>query len=83
VELSRLVVLNRIFPLYEVEDGVNYRLNLLPEEYLPVDEYLKLQKRFSSLDQLQVGLIQENVERRWDELCHKAGVVNTHAHAAR
>jgi pyruvate ferredoxin oxidoreductase beta subunit/2-oxoisovalerate ferredoxin oxidoreductase beta subunit len=76
VELSRLAVLTRLFPLWEVEGGVNYRINFLPEEYLPVNEYLKSQKRFSSLEQSQVDFIQENVERQWEELCHKAGVAN-------
>ncbi|RJX27066.1 MAG: pyruvate synthase subunit beta [Dethiobacter sp.] len=76
VELSRLAVLTRLFPLWEVEGGVHYKLNFLPEEYLPVYEYLKPQKRFSSLDQSQVGLVQENVERQWEEICRNTGVAS-------
>jgi pyruvate ferredoxin oxidoreductase beta subunit/2-oxoisovalerate ferredoxin oxidoreductase beta subunit len=76
IELSRLAVLTRLFPLWEVEDGVKYRINLLPEEYLPVDVYLKPQKRFSSLDSTHIEFIQENVEHRWAELCRSAGTPN-------
>lgn len=76
VELSRLAVLTRLFPLWEVEGGQSYKINVLPEEYLPVDVYLKPQKRFFSLEKAQVDFIQENVERQWDELCRNAGVVN-------
>lgn len=76
VELSRLAVLTRLFPLYEVENGVKYKINVFPGEYPPVNEYLKLQKRFSAIRETQAEQLQENVERRWAELCRKAGSSN-------
>lgn len=76
VELSRLAVLTRLFPLWEVEEGQRYRINLQPEEYLPVDVYLKPQKRYFSLEESQINVIQEDIERKWDELCRYAGVEN-------
>ncbi|NMB41108.1 MAG: pyruvate synthase subunit beta [Firmicutes bacterium] len=73
VKLSRLAVLTRLFPLYEIKNGAEYKLNFLPEDYLPVNEYLKPQKRFASLDKLQIEHIQESVENHWKELCCKTG----------
>lgn len=76
VELSRLAVLTRLFPLWEVEEGTKYRINFLPREFIPVEVYVKPQKRFASLESGQLELIQENVERQWEELCRQAGVAN-------
>lgn len=69
IALSRLAVLTRFFPLYEVENGEKYIINYKPQEYMPVREYLKGQRRFSTLDERQIDLIQERVEKRWDTLC--------------
>ena len=74
VRLSRLAVLTRLFPLYEVEDGERYRINYLPEEYMPIQAYLQGQKRFSSLQAADLAMFQERIEREWQALCHKAGV---------
>ena len=69
VELSRLAVTTRLFPLMEVEDGEKYTINYLPEEYVPVEKYLSLQRRFKSLAQEEVALIQEKVNRDWEKIC--------------
>jgi pyruvate/2-oxoacid:ferredoxin oxidoreductase beta subunit len=71
IKAARLAVLTRIFPLYEIEYGERYTLDLKPE-FHPVKEYLKLQGRFSHLDDSQIEVIQGNVEKIWEKLMKKA-----------
>jgi pyruvate ferredoxin oxidoreductase beta subunit/2-oxoisovalerate ferredoxin oxidoreductase beta subunit len=71
IKISRLAVLSRIFPLYEIEDGERYIINKKPE-YHPIQEYLKLQGRFSHLSDSEIKVIQENVEKSWKGLLKKA-----------
>jgi len=73
IKAARLAVLTRIFPLYEIEDGEQYTLNLKPDPR-PVKEYLKLQGRFSHLADSEIEIIQENVERAWERLLKKVGI---------
>jgi pyruvate/2-oxoacid:ferredoxin oxidoreductase beta subunit len=67
IELSRLAVRSRVFPLYEVEDGERWRLTV-DEPVEPVDEYLKRQGRFRHLEPEQVARIQSDVDARWERL---------------
>ena len=67
VELARLAVQTKVFPLYEVEGGRRYRLSLEPEG-LPVQAYLRLQGRFRYMDEATCRRIQEGVDRNWEEL---------------
>jgi len=71
VKLARLAVQTRIFPLYEVEEGQRWTINLEPEG-LPVKEYLKLQGRFRHLKDEDIELIQETVDAEWRRLMAKA-----------
>ena len=71
VKIARLAVHTKIFPLYEVEDGERYNINVEPKN-LPVDEYLRLQGRFSHLTDDEVHTIQETVDREWQRLVKKA-----------
>ena len=48
IRMARLAVETRFFPLYEVEDGV-YKLTFPVSSPKPVEEYLKLQGRYSHL----------------------------------
>lgn len=72
IKAARLAVLTRIFPLYEIENGERYTLNLKPEPQ-PVKGYLKLQGRFSHLTDSEIEVIQKNVEIAWEKLLKKAG----------
>ena len=45
VKLVRLAVASGLFPLYEVYDGTNYRINVEPDGSDPA-EYFHLQRRF-------------------------------------
>jgi pyruvate/2-oxoacid:ferredoxin oxidoreductase beta subunit len=71
VKIARLAVHTKVFPLYEVEDGLKYHINVNPKN-LPVDEYLRLQGRFAHLTDDEIHTIQETVDREWERLLKKA-----------
>ncbi len=75
VKIARMAVQTNIFPLYEVEKGLDYTINLMPKEYL-VREYFKLQGRFKHLTENDLDQIQEMVSEDWKLLLRKAGVRN-------
>jgi pyruvate/2-oxoacid:ferredoxin oxidoreductase beta subunit len=68
--LARLAVQTKVFPLYEIENGERYILNVDPEG-IPVSEYLRLQGRFSFLREGDMERIQENVDREWTRLIRR------------
>jgi pyruvate/2-oxoacid:ferredoxin oxidoreductase beta subunit len=72
IKIARMAVQTNIFPLYEVENGVNYTINYKPKEYL-VREYFKLQGRFRHLKETDLDQIQEMVNEDWGLLLRKAG----------
>jgi pyruvate/2-oxoacid:ferredoxin oxidoreductase beta subunit len=72
IKISRLAVLTRVFPLYEIENGEKYAISLKPHPR-PVQEYLKLQGRFSHLTGSEIEVIQENIEKTWERLMKKTG----------
>ncbi len=72
IKAARLAALTRIFPLYEIENGEKYTINL-KQQPRPLQEYLKLQGRFSHLTDSEIEVIQENVGRAWERLMKKAG----------
>ena len=60
VELGRLAVRSRVWPLFEVEKG---KLTLQRVGgRVPVAEYLKIQKRFEGLTKAEISLIQERAD---------------------
>lgn len=66
IEVSRLVVETNIFPLFEVIDGKYVvRKNTKPK---PVEEYLKIQRRFSHLTPELIGVIQKKVDEEYQRL---------------
>jgi pyruvate ferredoxin oxidoreductase beta subunit len=75
-EISRLAVNACIWPLFEVVDG-EWRLNYIPREKLPVEEYFRLQGRYQHLfakgNELLLKEIQENVDHEWDRLLKRCG----------
>ena len=74
VEISRLAVYTKVFPLYEYENG-KYRITVkIPEKKMrPVVDYLKLQGRFKYLlqDKEMVDYIQKYVDRQYELLLKK------------
>ena len=73
IRISRLAVESKVFPLYEVETGEKWNIAVRPKREAPVQEYLKLQGRFSHLTEEDVEFIQENVDREWERLVDRAG----------
>ncbi len=71
IKVARLAVQTRTFPLYEVEDGLKYTLNVKVNKPKPVIEYLRLQGRFKHLTEEQVSTIQKNVDEEWALLMKK------------
>jgi len=71
IKIARLAVHTKVFPLYEVERGERYNINVDPKN-LPIDEYLRLQGRFAHLTDDEVHTIQETVDREWERLVKKA-----------
>lgn len=67
IKLSRLAVHSKIFPIYEIENGVKYTINIEPKG-IPVTEYIKAQGRFSHLTKEQIKTIQEIVNWEWSLL---------------
>lgn len=76
LEICKLAVDTCIWPLFEVENGV-WKLNYKPKKKLPVIEYLKPQGRFKHLfteeNKHLIDNIQQDVDRRWEELLKKCG----------
>jgi pyruvate/2-oxoacid:ferredoxin oxidoreductase beta subunit len=67
----RLAVEAKLVPLYEVEDGVRYRITHRPAG-TPVEEYLRLQGRYAHLAPAQIDEIQAETDRRWQALRSRA-----------
>jgi len=71
VEVSKLAVESRIFPLYEFREG---KFSLFkPSKVVPVSDYLKKQGRFAHLNDDEIKTIQEAVDERWNSLLKKEG----------
>jgi pyruvate ferredoxin oxidoreductase beta subunit len=67
IEMGKLAVQTRIFPLYEVEHG-RYRLVPKPPKAKPVSEYLKRQGRFRHLTEELISRIQQRVDEEFERL---------------
>ena len=66
VEISRLAVLTRVFPLYEYIEG-SFKL-MKPTGKADLRDYLSLQKRFEYLDDDDIRNIQKAIDQRWEML---------------
>jgi len=74
VKLARLAVQTGYFPLFEIEDGEKWTLNLKVKERKPIAEYLKLQGRFRHLKEDEIVLIQQEVDSRWAKIQKNCGL---------
>jgi pyruvate/2-oxoacid:ferredoxin oxidoreductase beta subunit len=63
-----MVVQNATFPIYEIEWGEKYTLNIKLKEKKPISDYLKIQGRFRHLTEKEMALMQEEVDRKWERL---------------
>lgn len=65
VEVVRLAVESRYFPLVAFDDG-RWTITFRPKRPVPVREFLETQGRFAHLAPEQVELIQAHVDERWE-----------------
>ena len=74
VEIGRLATLTGVWPLLEVDHGT-FKLNLKPRKLKPVAEYIKLQGRFRHLNDEDIAMIQEFINKRWEKLLELDGKI--------
>ncbi len=67
VTAAMLAVETRLFPLYEVYGGKEYRLTYEPSG-LPVKEYVRIQGRYRHLNEEQIGQMQAEADEEWAAL---------------
>jgi pyruvate ferredoxin oxidoreductase beta subunit/2-oxoisovalerate ferredoxin oxidoreductase beta subunit len=67
IELARMAVHSRVFPLIEVEDGQRWRFSI-EHPALPVEPYVRRQGRFKHLSDEQIRSIQEQTDARYARL---------------
>jgi len=76
IEMGRLAVQTRYFPIYEVERG-KYKLNIKVTKPKPVEEFLKAQGRFRHLFKpefkKEIEVIQQWVDENWNRLLKLCG----------
>ncbi|GAF82630.1 unnamed protein product [marine sediment metagenome] len=71
IEMARLAVETKYFPLFEVVNGVDMTINYQPKG-TPLAEYLRPQRRFREITEEQVAEFQRNVDERWERLLYLA-----------
>ncbi len=76
MDICRKAVDTCYWPLYEVVDG-KWILSYKPKTKLPIEEFLRPQRRFRHLfkpgNEELIGLFQQEVDRRWEELQVRCG----------
>ena len=72
VEVARLAVLTGAWPLIEVDHGL-FKLNVKPTKLMPVEKYVRLQRRFAHLSDEEVEEIQRVVNENWRRLLELDG----------
>ena len=69
--INKLAVETCYWPLYEVENG-KYKITYKPAKKLPIEEFLKPQKRFKHMfkpgNEWMIEEFQKEVDRRWQAL---------------
>ena len=73
IKIARLAAETKVFPIYEIENGIKYTINYQPKG-LPISEYLKPQRRFAHLKEEDIEKIQSTVDFEWNLLQHRAEV---------
>ena len=79
MELNKLAVETCYWPLYEVIDG-KYKINYKPKNKLPIEEFLRPQKRFAHMfkpgTEWMIEEFQKEVDERWQELLDLEEITN-------
>ena len=79
MKINKLAVETCYWPLYEVVNGV-YHITYKPAKKLPIEEFLKPQKRFKHMfatgNEWMIQEFQRIVDERWDELLKLEEITN-------
>lgn len=71
MQINKLAVDTCYWPLYEVENG-KYKINYKPAKKLPIEEFLKPQRRFKHLfkpgNEWMIEEFQKELDERWEML---------------
>jgi len=72
MEITKLAVDTCFWPMFEVENGKEWRLTYKPKKKLPIEDYLRPQGRFKHMfekdNEWMIEAIQEEVDRKWEEI---------------
>ncbi|HYA40796.1 MAG TPA: thiamine pyrophosphate-dependent enzyme [Syntrophobacteraceae bacterium] len=79
VEIARLAVKSRVFPLFEVFDGQTWQLSPMTDK-IGVDAYLKYQRRFRRMSAEQCAHFQMQVDEDWRRLLDRCQAKSSLAH---
>lgn len=72
IRATRMATLAKVFPLYEVENG-KVGISVQPQRDITVKEYVEAQGRFRQITDEMVDILQQNVDKKWDELVQQDG----------
>jgi pyruvate ferredoxin oxidoreductase beta subunit len=79
MKINKLAVDTCYWPLYEVENG-KYTVNYKPKNRLPIEEFLKPQKRFSHMftegNEWMIEVFQKEVDERFQRLLDLEEITN-------
>ena len=71
MQINKLAVETCYWPLYEIEKG-RYKITYKPAKKLPIEEFLKPQRRFKHMfkpgNEWMIEEFQKEVDKRWEEL---------------
>ncbi len=73
IKIARLAADTKAFPLFEIENGIKYTINYQPKG-LPVEVYLKPQRRFVHLKDEDIKKIQQTIDFEWKLLQKRAAM---------
>ena len=79
MNINKLAVDTCYWPLYEVEHG-KYKITYKPAKKLPIEEFLKPQRRFKHMfapgNEWMIEEFQKEVDKRWNELLEMEELTN-------
>ena len=79
MQINKLAVETCYWPLYEVIDG-KYKINYKPAKKLPIEDFLRPQKRFKHMfkpgNEWMIEEFQKEVDARWQELLDLEEITN-------
>lgn len=79
VKIEKLALDTCFWPVYEVENGI-YKITYKPSNKLPVDEFLKTQKRFKHLFKEEnrhfIDELQKEIDKKWNYLLMMEKITN-------